>query len=385
MAKILDLIYRVTDKATPGIKKIKDEQASLTSEMKKAGVAFGVVAGAAAALKGVWDQTVAPVVAYNKAMKDLSASTGVAVEDLSRLVQAGDDVGITAEAMGSAFEMATKKGFSVSVESLAALADQTNALNDPTEKAALLSGIFGKNWAALVPLLDKGGKGIRGMTAAQLAGLVVTEDEIAMTEELRLALDEISDEWTSIKNEIGLGVGGALVKGRQQADEFARGMNDALAYVQAMGLEPTRQNIDRAFKQLTSGEVSMAIFRIKDDLDALDGKSVTVYVNQVELAQSQATHPSEKRADGYYWVWNGVEMVRGARWSTNPPIERGRAAGGPVGAGGSYLIGERGPEMFTPNQSGKVSSNDDLAALTKSINRMVATLPVILRDAVQKS
>lgn len=31
-----------------------------------------------------------------------------------------------------------------------------------------------------------------------------------------------------------------------------------------------------------------------------------------------------------------------------------RAAGGPVTAGGSYLVGERGPEWFTPNQSGAI-------------------------------
>lgn len=37
-----------------------------------------------------------------------------------------------------------------------------------------------------------------------------------------------------------------------------------------------------------------------------------------------------------------------------------RALGGPVGAGKSYLVGERGPELFTPNNSGKITSNNDL-------------------------
>jgi len=37
-----------------------------------------------------------------------------------------------------------------------------------------------------------------------------------------------------------------------------------------------------------------------------------------------------------------------------------RAAGGPVSAGQSYLIGERGPELFTPAASGRISSNRDL-------------------------
>ncbi len=34
-----------------------------------------------------------------------------------------------------------------------------------------------------------------------------------------------------------------------------------------------------------------------------------------------------------------------------------RAAGGPVSAGSSYLVGERGPEVFTPHQSGRIIPN----------------------------
>ncbi len=36
----------------------------------------------------------------------------------------------------------------------------------------------------------------------------------------------------------------------------------------------------------------------------------------------------------------------------------GKADGGPVSAGTPYLVGERGPELFMPNQSGKIVPND---------------------------
>jgi hypothetical protein len=39
-----------------------------------------------------------------------------------------------------------------------------------------------------------------------------------------------------------------------------------------------------------------------------------------------------------------------------------RAAGGPVFAGTSYMIGERGPEMFVPNHSGRIISNSEMAS-----------------------
>ena len=37
-----------------------------------------------------------------------------------------------------------------------------------------------------------------------------------------------------------------------------------------------------------------------------------------------------------------------------------RANGGPVSAGGAYLVGERGPELFTPKRSGMITANDKL-------------------------
>jgi len=40
----------------------------------------------------------------------------------------------------------------------------------------------------------------------------------------------------------------------------------------------------------------------------------------------------------------------------------GRANGGPVSAGGAYMVGERGPEPFFPNQSGQIMSNEKMRA-----------------------
>ena len=44
-----------------------------------------------------------------------------------------------------------------------------------------------------------------------------------------------------------------------------------------------------------------------------------------------------------------------------------RANGGPVSAGKSYMVGERGPEMFTPNAGGRITSNDDLSGSTNIV------------------
>lgn len=44
----------------------------------------------------------------------------------------------------------------------------------------------------------------------------------------------------------------------------------------------------------------------------------------------------------------------------------GRERGGPVMAGENYIVGERGPELFVPNQSGTVLTAQDTAALARS-------------------
>jgi len=43
-----------------------------------------------------------------------------------------------------------------------------------------------------------------------------------------------------------------------------------------------------------------------------------------------------------------------------------RAAGGPVSANSPYIVGENGPELFTPGSSGHITSNEDLFAGTRS-------------------
>ena len=45
-------------------------------------------------------------------------------------------------------------------------------------------------------------------------------------------------------------------------------------------------------------------------------------------------------------------------------MEPKRERGGPVTAGTSYMVGERAPEMFTPNQSGGIMPNNALGGVT---------------------
>ena len=65
-----------------------------------------------------------------------------------------------------------------------------------------------------------------------------------------------------------------------------------------------------------------------------------------------------------------------------------RASGGPVMAGGSYIVGEKGPELFTPNGSGNITPNGGFgggANITVNVNggdpnQVVAAIQRWVRD-----
>ena len=54
------------------------------------------------------------------------------------------------------------------------------------------------------------------------------------------------------------------------------------------------------------------------------------------------------------------------------PMDFFRAEGGPVGANRPYMVGERGPELFIPQQSGRVMSNGETEAALERYNPAVS-------------
>ena len=56
-----------------------------------------------------------------------------------------------------------------------------------------------------------------------------------------------------------------------------------------------------------------------------------------------------------------------------------RASGGPVAGGGSYLVGERGPELFTPGTSGNITPNNALGGGSITVNVMSADPNEVVR------
>ncbi len=80
-----------------------------------------------------------------------------------------------------------------------------------------------------------------------------------------------------------------------------------------------------------------------------------------------------------------IESIASSLVSSILPISGARASGGPVGAGGAYLVGEQGPELFVPSQNGSIAPNArasitmnvqarDAASFVKSETQIAAML-----------
>ena len=86
----------------------------------------------------------------------------------------------------------------------------------------------------------------------------------------------------------------------------------------------------------------------------------------IAVKQSQAI--AKAWGENNYWVAIGLTAGLAAQFaglisSTQSSSFGGtRADGGPVNAGRSYLVGERGPEMFTPSQGGRIVPNDAMGS-----------------------
>jgi hypothetical protein len=269
MANDVQIIIKAVDKASAEMKKVSRASDGMASALKGAGIAAGVAATAVAAGVTAYKQLVAPVIAYNKSILDASRATRMATEDLSRFVQVGDDMGVSMDSITRALQMATKNGFAPSITALADLADKANAMNTPTERAAYLAKLFGRNWAELDPILQLGGQRIRELAAAQKDGLVVTEAEIKKTERLRLRLDELNDSWISVRNTIVMDIIDAYDKeaaASSESEALITRRAEAYQYMVEHGLKPTVAAVSAIAASMREAEQSDFADRLRDSL-----------------------------------------------------------------------------------------------------------------------
>lgn len=151
-------------------------------------------------------------VAYNEEIRKLGAATGTSTEDLSRLMQAADDVGVSMEAMRTAMVYASKNGVKPTIENIAKLSDSLLSITDTTERSKEMTRLFGRGYAEVAGFVLQGSDAIRESTAAINDNLVVTSKSAQAARDYALSVDNLQDSFTGLKNELAQKVLPTLTK-----------------------------------------------------------------------------------------------------------------------------------------------------------------------------
>lgn len=282
---------RVGDEAanTDGLLGRLGEQAGVTGESLKAGLA----AGAAAAAGGLVAFGISSVNAFNEstlAVTNFQRASGATAEQSSLLVSAMDDVGISAETgSGAIFQLAKRlettgvKLAEFGVEAVRAqdgnidmsatllsVADAYTATTDPGKRAALVTAAFGKSGQDLIPILEQGKAGIESFYAgARASGQVFSQDDLDKGKEFRAAMDGATDALKKFQLQAGQKLIPAATEG---INDFttALGWLGTGAEKAGDGIEWLEQQSERWLKTLGIGVSDVeSNFRLMND--AADG------------------------------------------------------------------------------------------------------------------
>jgi hypothetical protein len=156
--------------------------------------------------------------AYAGSVRDVALASGTSATEASKLLQVLDDYEITAEDVMKATKAMTKNGLEPSMETLAKLADQYVAIQDPMKKNEFILKNLGKAGLEWANALNQGGDALRSASASINENLILTDEQIKKSEKARLAIDTLSDAWEGMKVAVGGAIGDAIVMNQQMED-----------------------------------------------------------------------------------------------------------------------------------------------------------------------
>jgi hypothetical protein len=103
-----------------------------------------------------------------------------------------------------------------------------------------------------------------------------------------------------------------------------------------------------------------------------------------------------------YLAFTAITGIGGALGNSSNPflssiggfLSGARASGGPVSAGGAFLVGEQGPEIFVPRSSGQIIPNGAMGGVSVSYSidargadadRIMAIMPGLMKQSEQRT
>ena len=145
--------------------------------------------------------------------------------------------------------------------------------------------------------------------------------------------------------------------------------NEREQYENALRLQPQLERVANLYQSIGSTIESGIVDAIEG---AIQGTKTLGEVARSVFAQIQRS-----------LIQYGVSAFLGGLPGGFGKFFGGRAAGGPVKGGGSYIVGEKGPEMFTPGVSGTITPNHALGGSTTVVVNVDASGSSVEGDETQ--
>jgi len=406
-------------------------------------------------------------------------ATGLSVEQASRFIEVGGDIGIEAGTIESAIGKMNKtlgatpelfKELGVDVVrtdsgltdvngTFLAVIDRLNEIKDPALRATTAAQLLGKGWQSMAELINLGSDEIQKSLDAVAGAQVISDQELKKAKEFRDTMDQLGDMWNGFVIEAGGyfvntingldswqgklkaispvarvvgfavdGLTGLFGDNEEQAkdtSEEAKRLGDAYGGYVASRLADSRQQLALINGELEDQEDGLstltkewqillgtldtteAFANLETSLGAVyeagikafggGAEEVAKYEQEVrdhiraiaDLATALSLTFGEQNqlkifvdtgdlaaADEYLARISrgfGVDLGFGVG------IQGARASGGPVMGGSSYLVGERGPEIFTPSSSGMITPNSAIGGNTITVNVQGADPQAVVR------
>ena len=423
-----------------------------------------------------------------KAFQDLAlgaekfaTSTGLAIEDASRFMEVGADIGIPIDAIEGAIGRLNKtigadpdkvRDLGVDLVYLADGSLDVNAtflktierikgIKDPAEKAKVAAQLLGKGWQSMSTLIEMGADDLSTALGNVSESKVIDPNELKKAKEFRDAMDKLKDQIDDVTLAVGEGLVPALTDvanlldkvssiqdffrkipgvswvtdhvnmvspllgaydllstgvsnffglfkdekevipvfakdmrlAREDTDSMKEAIKQARNPLNELSTAATNAsvaffNADKAWKTLTDNlEQEVALDQAKIQLEELETAAAKAFGSG---SQADIDAYEQKALDfvtALAAISGGMDTISSKdillRFKTQGPaaalalatfIANGRmdgkvydsfnlegitarANGGPVVGGSSYLVGERGPELFTPSTSGNITPN----------------------------
>lgn len=332
MANTVEIIVQATDKASSVLTGIVDKLGPIGIQLGQQVFDF-------------YEKALKETMDFAEEVRTVKNLIGLSPEEASRLINLAETVGITFSELQSVMSGGLQRGTDMSIENLQRLAQEYNNLQDPIEQSTFLLQNFGARGLEIGPLFSSMAGGV-GLFNDELDryGRILTEETLAKTEELRLAQIGLKQSVDELQMALSVDLIPTLTTMIAPLTIVVNAYNDLKELLNNLPpvLKVAALNFDMMLNPIKA--LVGPIYYVVDALRQL-----------IELIKNMPPLP-----DWFGGTGTGTGTGTGAGTGNRGSRPRARAYGGVVAGNYAYPVGERGPELFVPQTSGRIVPNSQL-------------------------